>query len=70
MKIIEDVTDKVTFDNNDSECLPLTMCVCGKEWESWNFVLGADKDRPTECSVCKRQLFFGITIKVYEVREK
>ena len=68
MKII-DVTDKVAFENNDDESLPLTKCVCGRVWETWNFILDADKERLTECPYCKRKLFFDLEIKVYEVKE-
>jgi len=68
MKTI-DITDKVAFEDNDGECLPLISCVCGHVWEAWTFSIGADEDYPTECPFCKRKLFFSFKIRVYEVKE-
>lgn len=66
----KDVTDQVEFNLNDDECLPLTKCVCGVEFESWNFILGVYKDDPKECPNCKRKLYFKPSIRVYEIEEK
>lgn len=66
----KDVTDQVEFNLNDDECLPLTKCVCGAEFESWNFILGVYEDDPKECPYCKRKLYFKPSIKVYELKEK
>jgi len=62
-----DVTDSVEFHLNDGECLPLTKCVCGKRFAPWDFILGVDEDYAHTCPKCGRRLFFGGTIKVYEI---
>lgn len=35
----EDVTDKVDFQNNDDESLPLTKCVCGERFPAWSQIV-------------------------------
>lgn len=65
--MIIDVTDKVKFDLNDDESLPLTKCVCGKEFAAWNFTLNMEEDYPTVCPYCKRKLFFQLHLKVFEI---
>jgi len=69
-EIIKDITDKVEFGGNDDELLPLTKCICGKTFESWTFILNADKSSPTKCLACGRNLYFEIGIRVYEIKEK
>jgi len=64
-----DITDKVDFDNNDDEYLPLNKCVCGKEFPRWEFTLGIYDDMPTECPACHRKMFFRLGITVYEIVE-
>jgi hypothetical protein len=64
-----DVTEKVEFDWNDNECLPLTKCVCGAEFKLWTFIISIYEDDPYYCPECKRGLFWTTRIKVYEVLE-
>lgn len=68
--MIIEITDKVEFDLNDDESLPLTKCVCGKKFEAWNFIIGVDKDKQymKQCSACGRFLFWELTIKVFEYK--
>jgi len=62
-----DVTDQVEFNNPDDELLPLTKCVCGKTFESWDFNIGVYDDMPTECSNCGRKFVFENNVKVFQV---
>ena len=70
MSSIVDVTEQVSFEWNDDECLPLTKCVCGATWQAWaGPILGIEKDWADACPECGRKLYFGISIRVYEVVE-
>jgi DNA-directed RNA polymerase subunit RPC12/RpoP len=62
-----DVTDQVTFDDNDGESLPLTKCVCGQKFESWEEVVSVYADEPWTCPHCGAKLFFSVNVKVYKV---
>lgn len=64
---IKNVTERVTFSNNDDENLALTRCVCGETFPQWEFILGVYEDRPISCPVCNRKFFFSFQIQVYEV---
>jgi len=64
--VSKDITNEVEFNLNDDELLPLTKCVCGKEFMPWSFVLGVYEDSPTPCPECKRKMYFRIEIRVYE----
>jgi hypothetical protein len=66
----KDVTKLVSFQENDGECLPLIKCVCGKEFKSWDNVIGVYKEYSHEnCSNCHRKFYFTNSIKVYEVED-
>jgi DNA-directed RNA polymerase subunit RPC12/RpoP len=69
VKSIVDVTESVNFGSNDEEILPLTRCVCGKEFDYWGFVLNIYPTNPAQCPSCKRKLFFAVNIAVYEIKE-
>lgn len=62
-----DVTDLVSFQNNDDELLPLTLCVCGATFKPWDFTLGIYPDSPSTCDHCGRAFIFTFEIHVYEV---
>lgn len=66
--MIIDITDKVKFENPDDESLPLTRCVCGKEFQPWGFILGVEKEEGWmhQCPNCKRFLFWELHVKVFE----
>jgi len=66
----KDITDEVEFDLNDSECLPFTRCACGHEFKPWNFVIGVERDYPKSCPNCHRELYFTISIRVFEKEKK
>ncbi len=59
---ITDVTELVNFDYNDGECLPLTRCICGQEFASWDFILSVYPDTPRDCSSCGRKFYFDVRI--------
>jgi len=66
----KDITSQVSFADNDGELLPLTKCICGKEYEVWDFVLNTDiYDSPIKCDACGRRMYFEVSIKVYEIGE-
>lgn len=62
-----DVTDKIDFNNNDDECLPLTKCVCGAEFQAWSFIISIYPNTAYACPACGRKLFFRLSIRVFEV---
>jgi|ETNvirnome_6_100_1030635.scaffolds.fasta_scaffold75246_4 hypothetical protein len=59
-----DVTHLVNFENPDDECLPLTSCICGKEFDAWEVVLSIYEDDAWECD-CGAELYFESDIKVF-----
>lgn len=67
----KDVTQLVDFDAGqiDSECLPLYKCVCGKTFDSWDFLLGIYRENASRCPQCNRRLYFSVGIRVFEVEE-
>ena len=67
--IDKDITDLVDFGLNDDECLPLTKCVCGQEFESWTFLISVYRDvhAASRCPNCKRRLYFRPQIRVFEI---
>lgn len=62
----KDITDEVEFDLNDDELLPFTRCACGLAFKPWNLVIGMERDYPKVCPNCKRELYFTISIRVFE----
>ena len=62
------VTSKVSFGDNDANQLPLTECVCGYRFELWEFNLRSDRDDPVTCPQCGRELYFELSIQVFERR--
>ena len=64
-----DVTDKMRFDNPDDELLPITRCVCGEEFISWDFIISIYDDEPYSCDKCGRKFFFRQSIRIYSVEE-
>ncbi|MEE9356490.1 MAG: hypothetical protein V3U75_12945 [Methylococcaceae bacterium] len=62
-----DITTSVSFGNNDDEHLPITKCICGKEFGLWDLSISIYEDEPTPCPGCGRKLIFANEIKVYEV---
>lgn len=63
----KDITEQVEFGGIDEESLSLNRCVCGKEFDYWECILSNYNDMPTKCPQCGREMYFGVTIKVYEV---
>ena len=64
-----DVSRLVSWSWNDGEDLPLTKCVCGKEWEPWSGpVVGFERDDPRFCDTCGRAFYWrGTTTRVFEI---
>lgn len=65
----KDVTALVDFENNDDECLPITKCVCGAKFPSWDRTISVYRDWANPCSECGRKLYFSFRITVFEVTE-
>jgi hypothetical protein len=65
----EDVTEKVDFQNNDDETLPLTKCVCGAVFRPWDQFISIYPETPWTCPECGAKLFFQLGIRVFRVRE-
>ena len=63
----KDVTALIQFGCNDEESLPVNKCVCGAEFELWEFVLNVYHDTPRQCHHCGRRFYFRNKITVYEV---
>ena len=64
----EDVTSQVHFGDNDGECLPLSRCMCGAEFQLWEEILSIYEDRPWTCPKCGAKLHFKIGITVFAER--
>jgi len=64
-----DVTASVDFENNDDECLPLTRCVCGKNFRAWDFIVSiyGDPELVNRCPRCGRGYIFTNEIRIYQV---
>lgn len=65
----KDVTDLVEFGYNDDECLPIHKCVCGQTFRPWTFIISIYPEMAYKCPNCNRELYFTISIKVFEVEE-
>ena len=67
-----DVTKQVRFGWADTESLPITRCICGKEFTEWPETIpyqesdGMEQDT-WECPNCARQLIWSQRVTVYEV---
>lgn len=70
MSTIVDVTKLVNFGNSDDESLPITKCVCGKEFNEWEFDISIYDDSPCECPECGAKLYFRNKIIVYQIKEE
>ena len=66
----KDVTSQVDFQNNDDECLPITKCVCGKEFSAWSFMISIYEDGAYACPKCGAKLFFRLGIRVFQVEDE
>lgn len=67
--MVFDVTKEVDFGNSDDEALPITKCVCGKEFTTWDFHISIYESDPTPCPECGRKFYFSNSIHVYEVKD-
>jgi DNA-directed RNA polymerase subunit RPC12/RpoP len=68
-KMDKDITSQVKFGENDGECLPMTKCICGKEFDWWDFILSIYRDMASSCPSCKRKMYFRNRITIYEAIE-
>lgn len=65
----KDVTSGVDWGPADDENLPLTSCVCGAEWRTWDGpILSIYPEDPTECPRCGRKFYFYNAIHVIEIQ--
>ena len=51
----KDVTKQVDFGNPDDEFLPLTKCICRKEYEMWENSISIYRDSADKCDSCGRK---------------
>jgi len=65
----KDVTGQVEYGNIDYECLPITHCICGKQFNEWEFIISVYRGDAYECDNCHRKLYFKNSITVFEVVE-
>jgi hypothetical protein len=68
-RISDDVTDLVKFGDNDGEFLPLEKCICGKVFDSWDFILKIYPDMAKKC-ICGRKYYFQNKITIFEVTDE
>ena len=61
-----DITNDTDWLWPDDESLPLLRCKCGQEFESWDFVLGVERNYAEECPNCKRKLYWRSRVWVFE----
>lgn len=64
---VVDVTRLVDLGDIDSESAPLYKCVCGKQFDAWDAILGVYKDNPWQCPHCSRKLIFSMSVQVLEI---
>jgi hypothetical protein len=64
-----DITDAVDFSpgNIDGDLLPITKCICGQEFELWDFSIWNFEH--SECPSCNRKLHFEVSVRIYETQE-
>ncbi len=62
-----DVTDRVRFDLDNDEALPLRQCVCGAPFSAWTRTIGFYRDWADRCLHCGARLYFTVAIRVFEV---
>jgi len=63
----KDITDLVSYDLPDGDCLPVNKCAYGHAYESWDFILMADRETPTTCKYCGRSMYFKLSICIMEI---
>lgn len=64
-----DVTDKIRIGGIDGDCIPIQNCICGKQFESWDFILHEDEDDPRFCE-CVRGYYAKVQIKIYQTSKQ
>lgn len=63
----KDVTSHVSFTNNDDECLSITECSCGREFDAWDFVISIYADTPDKCPKCGKKFYFSNEIRIWQI---
>ncbi len=62
-----DITNRIEFDNNEDEYLPITKCICGNTFNGWDFMISIYTRDPYKCSKCGSKLYFENKITVYKI---
>lgn len=62
----KDITSEVEFGDIDGECLNFCRCACGRNFDSWDFILNVYRDYPKQCD-CGRKLYFKYKVTIYEI---
>jgi len=65
-----DVTDLVSFDNPEDEFLPITKCICGETFASWEFIISIYDENPSKCPKCGGTFYFRNAVRVYGVKDR
>ena len=65
----KDVTSEVKCGGIDGESITLRRCVCGCEFEAWDFILSIYRDMAHTCPECGCKLYFSYKVTVMEVIE-
>ena len=63
----KDVTNKVKHSNEDDEMMAVYKCVCGEEWDAWDFIISIYRDTAAACDNCNRRFYFRSSVTIYEV---
>ena len=66
-RLFREVTTSVKYQLPDDEFLPITKCVCGQEFQAWDFTISIYSNMATECPKCKAKLFFSPRIAIYQL---
>jgi DNA-directed RNA polymerase subunit RPC12/RpoP len=61
------VGDQMEYGFSDGDYLPIEKCVCGAEFDWWEFSISIYENTPTECPKCGRKFFFTTHVSVWEV---
>lgn len=61
----EDVSHLVAFANPGDESLPILKCVCGQNFDLWEFSISIYEETARDCPNCGRLLYFRNSVHVF-----
>ena len=65
----KNVTGQVPIYGVDGESVAIQLCVCGKKFDPWCFIINSDKDTTELCPACGRKLYARVDVSIFEVKE-